>query len=124
MANRSLDGRVAVITGASKGLGKQMAEALAQAGATVVVVARSRELLEKVKAAIEEQGGKAHAFVAAVRKEADVIRMAKQVCAEAGAPDILISNAGINLRKLLHEFTLEEWRRVMQTNLDSAFLCS
>ena len=97
---------------------------LAQAGATVVGVARSRELLEKVKAPIEEQGGKAHAFVADVRKEADVIRMAEQVCAEAGAPDILINNAGINLRKLLHEFTLEEWRRVMQTNLDSAFLSS
>jgi len=124
MAEHTLDGRVAVITGASKGLGKQMAVALAQAGATVVAVARSRELLEKVRAEIEEQGGKAHAMVADVREEAEVIRMAEQVCAEAGAPDILINNAGINLRKPLHQFTLEEWHRVLQTNLDSAFLCS
>jgi len=124
MAEHTLDGRVAVVTGASKGLGKQMAVALAQAGATVVVVARSRELLEKVRAGIVEQGGKAHAMVADVRKEADVIRMAEQVGAEAGAPDILINNAGINLRKPLHEFTLEEWHRVIETNLDSAFLCS
>jgi len=124
MAEHTLDGRVAVITGASKGLGKQMAVALAQAGATVVAVARSRELLEKVRAEIEEQGGKAHAMVADVREEAEVIRMAEQVGAEVGAPDILINNAGINLRKPLHQFTLEEWHRVLQTNLDSAFLCS
>ncbi len=124
MEDHSLQERVAVITGASKGLGKQMAVALAQAGATVVLVARSRELLQKVKAEIEDRGGKAHALVADVREEAEVSRMAKQVRAEAGAPDILINNAGINLRKPLHEFTLEEWRCVMQTNLDSAFLCS
>lgn len=124
MADHSLDGRVAVITGASKGLGKQMAEALAQAGATIVVAARNRELLEKVKAGIEDRGGKAHAFAADIRKEAEVSRFAEQVRAQAGAPDILINNAGINLRKPLHEFTLEEWHRVMQTNLDSAFLCT
>ncbi len=124
MADHSLDGRVAVITGASKGLGKQMAVALALAGATVVLVARSRELLQKVKAEIEDRGGKAHAVVTDVREEAEVSRLAEQVRAEAGAPGILINNAGINLRKPLHEFTLEEWRYVMQTNLDSAFLCS
>ena len=124
MANHSLDGRAAVVTGASKGLGKQMAFALADAGATVVLVARSGELLEKVKAEIEAHGGKAHAFVADVRDETQVGHMAAQVRDAAGGPDILINNAGINLRKPLHEFTLEEWHRVMQTNLDSAFLCS
>lgn len=124
MANQSLNGRVAVITGASKGLGKQMAVALAEAGATVVVVARNGELLEKVKAGIEGNGGKAHALVADIRKESEVSRFAEQVRAQAGIPDILINNAGINLRKSLHEFTLEEWHRVMQTNLDSAFLCA
>jgi len=124
MANNPLDGRVAVITGASKGLGKQMAEALAQAGATVVVVARSRELLQKVKAGIEDQGGRAYAFVADIRNEDEVSRFAEQVRAQAGVPDILINNAGVNLRKSLHEFTLEEWHRVMQANLDSAFLCT
>lgn len=124
MANNSLDGRVAVITGSSKGLGKQMAIALAQEGAVVALVARSGDLLEKVKSEIESQGGEAHAFVADVREEAEVSRMAGLVREAAGAPDILINNAGINLRKPLHEFSLEEWHRVMETNLDSAFLCS
>ena len=124
MANHLLDGRVAVVTGASRGLGKQMAMALAGAGATVALVARSGELLEKVKAEIESQGGKAHAFVADLREEEEVGRMAGQVSKAAGAPDILINNAGINLRKPLHEFSLPEWHRVMQTNIDSAFLCS
>ncbi|MGA8183135.1 MAG: SDR family NAD(P)-dependent oxidoreductase [Terriglobia bacterium] len=124
MSNNSLAGRVAVITGASKGLGKQMALALAQEGAVVALVARSEDLLEKVKAEIESQGGKAQAFVADVRKESEVSRMAGQVRDAAGVPDILINNAGINLRKPLHEFSLEEWHRVTETNLDSAFLCS
>lgn len=124
MSNNVLAGRVAVVTGASRGLGKQMAMALAQEGAVVALVARSEDLLEKVKAEIESQGGKAHAFVADVREEAEVSRMAGQVRDVAGAPDILINNAGINLRKPLHEFSLEEWHRVIETNLDSAFLCS
>lgn len=124
MPNNSLAGRVAVVTGASRGLGKQMAIALAQEGAVVALVARSEDLLEKVKTEIESQGGKAHALPADVRKESEVGRMAGQVRDAAGAPDILINNAGINLRKPLHEFSMEEWHRVMETNLDSAFLCS
>ena len=124
MSDHSLAGRVAVVTGASRGLGKQMAMALAQEGATVALVARSEDLLEKVKAEIEGQGGKAQAFVADVRKETEVSRMAGQVRDAAGVPGILINNAGINLRKPLHEFSLEEWHRVIETNLDSAFLCS
>ena len=124
MADHLLDGRVAVVTGASRGLGKQMAMALAEAGATVALAARSGELLEQAKTEIEGHGGKAHAFVADLRQEEEVARMSGQVSDAAGAPDILINNAGINLRKPLHEFSLTEWHRVMQTNLDSAFLCS
>jgi len=124
MTDQSLEGRVAVVTGASKGLGKQMALALAQAGATIALAARSRDLLENVKAEIEAAGGKAYVFVADVREEAEVSSMAGEVRAAAGTPDILINNAGMNLRKPLHKFSLEEWRMVMETNLDSAFLCS
>jgi NAD(P)-dependent dehydrogenase (short-subunit alcohol dehydrogenase family) len=119
-----LDGRLAVITGASKGLGKEMAAALAQAGAAVVLVARNRSLLEKVKAEIVERGGKAYAFPADVTVEAEVAALAEQVRAEAGAPDILINNAGINLRKPLPEFTFDEWHAVIHTNLDGPFLCT
>ena len=122
--NHLLDGRVAVITGASKGLGKQMAESLAEAGATVALVARSGELLEGVRAEIVGRGGKAYAFVGDVSVEADVAAVAKEVHRQAGVPDILINNAGINIRRPLHEYTLEEWHRVMSTNVDGPFLCT
>ena len=124
MVYHRLDGRVAVITGASQGLGKQMAEALAEAGAAVVLVARHRERLESVRAGIAARGGKACALVADVSVEVEVDRLAEQAGREVGAPDILINNAGIALRKPLHEFTLEEWRLVMHTNLDGPFLCA
>ncbi len=124
MMNQRLDGRVAVVTGASKGLGKQMAEALAEAGATVALVARSGDLLEGVRAEIGAHGGKAYAFVGDVSVEAEVARVASEVRKQAGIPDILINNAGINIRRPLHEYTLEEWRLVMSTNIDGPFLCT
>jgi NAD(P)-dependent dehydrogenase (short-subunit alcohol dehydrogenase family) len=124
MTNNQLSNRVAVITGASRGLGKQMAEALAEAGATVVLVARHREQLESVRASIADRGGKAYAFAGDVSQETDVNRIADQIRAEVGQPDILINNAGTNLRKALHEFTVEEWSSVMHTNLDGPFLCA
>ena len=124
MGNQRLDGRVAVVTGASKGLGQQMAEALAQAGATMVLVARSRDLLEGARARIAGRGGKAYAFAADVSVEAEVAAFADRVHREVGVPDILINNAGINIRKPLHEYTLEEWHRVMTTNIDGPFLCT
>ncbi len=124
MAEHRLDGRVAVITGASRGLGRQMAEALAEAGATIALVARDPKLLESVRERIASRGGTAQTFVADVTREAAVAALAEQVCSRAGVPDILINNAGINLRKPLHEFTLDEWQRVMQTNLDGPFLCT
>lgn len=124
MNQHRLEGRVAVITGASKGLGKQMAEALAEAGATVALVSRNGDLLEQVKAGIADRGGKAYAFVADVSDEAALTAVVADVRREAGAPDILINNAGINVRKPLHEFSLEEWHRVTRTNLDGPFLCT
>jgi NAD(P)-dependent dehydrogenase (short-subunit alcohol dehydrogenase family) len=124
VSNHRLDGRVAVVTGASRGLGKQMAEALAEAGAAVVVVARSRELLESVRADIARRAGTTYAFATDVSEASEVARLADQVHQQAGVPDILINNAGINIRKPLHDFTLEEWRQVMHTNLDAPFLCT
>jgi NAD(P)-dependent dehydrogenase (short-subunit alcohol dehydrogenase family) len=124
MTNHRLDGRVAVITGASKGLGKQMGEALAEAGATVALVARTEELLEGLRDAIANRGGRAYAFAADVSEESQTAALADHVREQAGVPDILINNAGINLRKPLHTITLDEWRRLMQTNLDAPFLCT
>lgn len=124
MINQRLDGRLAVVTGASKGLGRQMAESLAEAGAAVALVARSGELLESVRAGITNRGGKAYALTGNVSVEADVTAVAKQVSEQAGVPDILINNAGINIRRPLHQYTMEEWRQVMSTNVDGPFLCT
>ena len=124
MMNQRLDGRVAVVTGASKGLGRQMAESLAEAGATVALVARSGHLLESVRAGIVARGGKAFPFVCDISVEAEVATLAPEVLRQAGVPDIVINNAGINIRKPLHEYTLEEWHRVMGINVDGPFLCT
>ncbi len=92
----ALQGRIAVVTGASKGLGQQMAESLAAEGASVALVARSEALLNSVAAGIREAGGRAEAIVADVANEAAVADVAAQVKDKLGICDILINNAGIN----------------------------
>jgi NAD(P)-dependent dehydrogenase (short-subunit alcohol dehydrogenase family) len=114
-----LQDKRAVITGASKGLGKAMALALAAEGARVALVSRSREPLEEVA---WECGRGAAAFVADVAREEDVRRVEKEIIDAFGGVEILINNAGINLRKNLVDFTLEEWNSVMTTNFTSVFL--
>jgi NAD(P)-dependent dehydrogenase (short-subunit alcohol dehydrogenase family) len=122
MSQRPLEGKVALITGASRGLGKAMAIALAQGGARLALVARDREKLQETAAAVQEAGSEAKIFLADVAKEADVLRLHDEVAAEYGKISILINNAGINLRKKVHEFTLAEWNSVMDTNVTSVFL--
>jgi NAD(P)-dependent dehydrogenase (short-subunit alcohol dehydrogenase family) len=117
-----LSGRTAVITGASRGLGEQMAKALAAAGAKIALVARDAERLEAVRAAIVEQGGTAEVFLADVTRESDVAALPEAITARLGAAQILINNAGTNLRKNLLEFTLDEFRGVIDSSLISTFL--
>lgn len=114
-----LQGKRAVVSGASKGLGKAMALALAAEGARVALVSRSREALEQ---AARECGHGAAAFVGDVAREEDVRRIEREIVEAFGGVDILINNAGINLRKNLVDFTLEEWNSVMTTNFTSVFL--
>lgn len=118
----ALKGRTALITGASKGLGKAMAEALAREGATVLLVARDGQKLNAVHDEITAAGGSAHVFTADVAQEDQVQKLKRDIAAAAGRVQILINNAGINIRKNLVEFTLEEWRSVLDSNLTSVFL--
>lgn len=120
--NSNLSGKMALITGASKGLGKAMALALAGRGAAIALVSRDGAKLESVREEIESAGGKAAAFVADVRDEQAVTRLESDVSQKLGKVQILINNAGINVRKNVVDFSLEEWRSVMDTNLTSAFL--
>jgi len=122
MNERELDGKVAVITGASKGLGKAMSLALGAAGANIALVARDVDQLNGVKQELENLGGQAQVFPADLLEEEQVRTLEKNVMEAFGGVHILINNAGMNLRKPLVEFTLQEWHRVLDTNLTSAFL--
>jgi NAD(P)-dependent dehydrogenase (short-subunit alcohol dehydrogenase family) len=117
-----LAGRAAVITGASKGLGKAIAVALAAEGARVALVARDRERLDAVTTEIAATGGSATAFPADITDEAQVRSIEGAIVDAFGAVNILVNNAGINIRKPVPEFTLDEWRSVMDTNVTAAFL--
>jgi len=119
-----LSGRVALITGGSRGLGEQMAKTLAEAGATLALVARDEARLNQVKSDIESAGGRAAIFTADVTSEADVTRMAGEVRDTLGAPHIVINNAGTNVRKHLVDLTLAEFQSVMDSSLTSTFLVS
>ena len=122
MSDGFLQGRVAVVTGASRGLGKSIAESLAAAGASVALVARNRELLELVASGIRGNGGVAEVIVTDVCDHAAVGELALRVNEKLGECDILVNNAGINTRKAIDEFTLDEWNHLITTNLTGPFL--
>jgi 2-dehydro-3-deoxy-D-gluconate 5-dehydrogenase len=119
LAAFDLKGRVAVVTGGNGGIGLGMARGLAAAGAKVVIAGRNAK---KSAAAAKEIGG--IAIEADVLKEADCRALIAKTVARLGRLDILVNNAGINVRKQPQEYSLEEWHRVMDTNLTSAFTCS
>ena len=122
MPNKMLDGRVALITGASRGLGKAMALELGAAGAALGLVGRDRSKLDETASEVAALGAEAAVFVADIAQEAQVRALEQRVAERFDRVDILINNAGVNLRKPLTDFTLEEWHRVMDANLTSVFL--
>ena len=117
-----LKGRTAVITGGSRGLGEAMAKALVDSGAQIALVARDRARMERVRDDIAAIGAVAEVFVADVTEEHDVAKLAEAVKGRFGNPQILINSAGINLRKNLVDFSLEEFRSVVDGSLISTFL--
>jgi gluconate 5-dehydrogenase len=116
-----LDGRVALVTGSSTGIGLAMARGLAQAGATVVINARNAARLHDAAGALRAEGLKAHAKAFDVTDSAAVDAAVAAIEAEVGPIDILVNNAGTTKRAPLTEISDADWRAVLQTNLDSAF---
>lgn len=113
---------MALVTGASKGLGKAVALALAEAGAQLALASRDENLLARTAEEIRFNGGAAKVFPTDVTDESQVQALEKAVIESGGRLQILVNNAGINIRKPLTCLTLDEWNRTLQTNLTSAFL--
>ena len=118
----NLDGKTAFVTGASQGIGRACALALARMGARVAVAARNQEKLEAVAAEIIAAGGQAKAFVVDVADQASIQGAAKAAIAHFGSVEILVNNAGITRDTLLLRMKLADWEAVMTTNLTGAFL--
>jgi len=119
----SLSGRVALVTGASQGIGRACALRLSADGATVAVAARNYEKLNELVAEITAAGGKAAAFALDVSDEEQVKSTSKAAIAQFGKIDILVNNAGITRDQLVMRMKRADWDAVLETNLTSAYLC-
>ncbi len=122
MDAKPLENKVALITGASRGLGRAMALELGSAGAALILVGRDRAKLDETASQAAARGAKSAVFVTDVTVEAQVLQLQEQVASRFGRVDILVNNAGMNLRKSLVDFTLDEWHKVIDANLTSVFL--
>ena len=116
-----LTGKVAIVTGTSRGLGQYMARALARAGADLVITSRDRERLAEFQREIESMERRALALELDVRDCESIERMVEQAQASYGQIDILVNNAGCNIRKPAVEVTWEDWNTVLETNLRGTF---
>jgi NAD(P)-dependent dehydrogenase (short-subunit alcohol dehydrogenase family) len=120
-----LDGKVALVTGGSRGLGRTIATALAEAGADIAITARTQASCEETAAAIAQATGRrCKGFAAEVTSVPDVERLANDVEAAFGQIDILVNNAGTNIRGLVDQLSEADWDSVIDTNLKGPFLCA
>jgi 2-deoxy-D-gluconate 3-dehydrogenase len=119
-----LTGKAAIVTGGNGGIGLGIARGLAQAGASVAVAGRNADKNAAAVKAIEALGAKAVAVAVDVRDEASCRAMVAAAAKALGRVDILVNNAGTNIRKLPQDYTLAEFREVLDVNLTSAFVCS
>jgi 3-oxoacyl-[acyl-carrier protein] reductase len=120
----TLSGRIALVTGASQGIGQACALRLAQSGATLALAARSQDKLQQLASQIEAGGGKAAAFPLDVSDEEQIKSAFKAVVAQFGKIDILVNNAGITRDQLVMRMKRADWDSVLNTNLTSAYLCT
>lgn len=125
--NQKLKGQIAIVTGASSGIGAGVSKELAKEGATVVVnypVVNGKDMAEKVVAEIAANGGKAISYQCDVSKEEQVQQMFADIINQFGTVDILINNAGLQKDAPFTEMTLEQWNFVIGVNLTGQFLCA
>ena len=122
MSSFSLEGKIALITGASYGIGMAIAKGMAAAGATIVFNDIKQELVDKGLAAYEEAGIKAHGYVCDVTNEDAVNELVAKIEAEVGVIDILVNNAGIIKRIPMCEMTAAQFRQVIDVDLNAPFI--
>jgi NAD(P)-dependent dehydrogenase (short-subunit alcohol dehydrogenase family) len=120
----NLEGKVTVVTGAGRGIGRALAVGFAEAGSDVVILARTEEDLENVAAEIRQKGRQAYSFPVDITKREEVEDVINDVIGKRGKIDVLVNNAGMNIRTPALEVTDEEWETIMQTNLKSTFMLS
>ncbi len=120
----TFSGRVALVTGASQGIGRACALKLARSGATLALAARGQEKLQELVGQIESAGGKAAAFPLDVGDEEQIKSVFKAAIAQFGKIDILVNNAGITRDQLVMRMKRADWDSVLHTNLTSAYLCT
>ena len=120
----SLKGKVALITGASYGIGFEIAKAMSAAGATICFNDRNEETLQRGYDNYKEAGIKAHGYICDVTDENAVVKMVEDIKKELGGVDILVNNAGIIKRIPMTEMKAEEWRQVIDIDLTGPFICS
>jgi len=119
-----LSGRIALVTGASQGIGRACALNLAEAGAGVALVARNLERLNEIAGQINSEGGEASAFACDLSEEEQIKSAFKAALAQFGKIDILVNNAGITRDQLVMRMKRADWDAVINTNLTSAYLCT
>ena len=119
-----LTGKVAIVTGTSRGLGQYFARALAKAGADLVITSRNLSSLAKFKQEIESLGRKALPVQLDVLSQSDIENMVRLAIEEYGKVDILVNNAGLNIRNPGAEFSWQDWDTVLNTNLKGSFFCA
>jgi NAD(P)-dependent dehydrogenase (short-subunit alcohol dehydrogenase family) len=119
-----LTGRVAIVTGGSVGLGRQMAEGLAEMGASIVLCARKKERCLQAAAVLQAAGAKVLALACDVKDPASIQKVAAETLSQFGRVDILINNAGTSWGAPVESMTLEQWNKVIETNLTGTFLFS